>query len=397
VKTVALGEIVRDARPGFASGQDTVDGIVQVRMNNVTTEGTFDWSKLRRVPAPKNLDDLIVEQNDILLNATNSPDLVGKNAVFKEFSEPVTFSNHFIRIRLDNRLADSGLVSRWLTDQWRRGKFRSMCRQWVNQASLDKGQLLSLDLPLPPLEEQRRIAAILDQADDLRRKRREALARLDQVSFAMFVEMFGEPISNSKEWSTSTRLGDVAEIISGITKGRKLNGASVRTVPYLAVVNVQDRALNLETVKTIEATESEISRYKLLKNDLLLTEGGDPDKLGRGALWQNEVSECIHQNHIFRVRLAKDVVDPVFINWLIGGARGKAYFLRSAKQTTGIASINMTQLREFPLILPPIQLQRAFAARVAEVEKLKAQHRTHLAKLDALFASLQHRAFRGEL
>lgn len=254
-----------------------------------------------------------------------------------------------------------------------------------------------LEIPLPPLDEQRRIAAILDQADDLRRKRRHGLERLELLSFSTFVDMFGDPIANPRDWPTDIRLGQIAEIVSGVTKGRKLNGARTRAVPYLAVINVQDRRLALETVKVIEAAESEIARYKLRKNDLVLTEGGDPDKLGRGALWQDEIADCIHQNHIFRVRLRDNIIDPLFANWLIGGPRGKAYFLRSAKQTTGIASINMTQLREFPLLLPPLDLQRSFAARVAEIDKLKAQHRAHLAKLDALFASLQHRAFRGEL
>jgi type I restriction enzyme S subunit len=93
-------------------------------MNNVTTDGALDWSKLRRVPEPKNVAELIVEPNDILLNATNSPDLVGKNAVFKDFPEPVTFSNHFIRLRLDDRVADSRLISRWLTDQWQQSRSR---------------------------------------------------------------------------------------------------------------------------------------------------------------------------------------------------------------------------------------------------------------------------------
>ena len=254
-----------------------------------------------------------------------------------------------------------------------------------------------VEISFPPYDEQRRIAAILDQADDLRRKRREALSRLEGIYFAIFVEMFGHPTTNPKGWPVDNRLGDVSDIVSGITKGRKVNGAATRVVPYLAVVNVQDRALNLEMVKTIEATESEIERYRLFKDDLVLTEGGDPDKLGRGALWQDEIADCIHQNHIFRVRLDREIANPVFMNWLIGGPRGKAYFFRSAKQTTGIASINMTQLREFPLILPPVDLQRAFATRVAEIDKLKSEHRAHLAKLDALFASLQHRAFRGEL
>jgi type I restriction enzyme, S subunit len=142
--------------------------------------------RVRRVPRLKKLVELLVRQNDILLNATNSPDLVGKNAVFRGFSEPITFSNHFIRLRLKSQIADSGLVSRWLTDQWRRGIFRSMCRRWVNQASLNKDQLLNLNIGLPPLDEQRRIAAILDQADTIRNKRREALEKLKQTCVGAF-------------------------------------------------------------------------------------------------------------------------------------------------------------------------------------------------------------------
>src|SRR5690606_5885451 len=95
--------------------------------------------------------------------------------------------------------------------------------------------------------------------------------------------------------------------------------------------------------------------------DLLLTEGGDPDKLGRGALWKAALNDCIHQNHVFRVRLTSKDLNPVYLSWLVGSARGKRYFAKQAKQTTGIASINMRQLRGFPLLVPPIALQQRFA------------------------------------
>lgn len=257
--------------------------------------------------------------------------------------------------------------------------------------------LAGLEIRLPSIEEQRRIAAILDQADALRAKRREALAHLDRLAQSVFIEMFGDPVGNPMNWPESQVLGDVAEVVSGITKGRKLPDTGTRSVPYLAVANVQDKALNLAAVKEIEASEDEIRRYTLRKNDLLLTEGGDPDKLGRGTLWNDELPECIHQNHVFRVRLTDDGIHPLFLNWLVGSQRGKKYFLRSAKQTTGIASINMTQLRAFPLFIPQPSLQEQFVNRLQAIESLKAQHRTALADLDALFASLQHRAFRGEL
>ena len=262
---------------------------------------------------------------------------------------------------------------------------------------INLGILKALPVPIPPLPEQRRIAAILDQSIALRAKRRAALAKLDQLTHSIFLEHFGDPADNSKGWPDSTLLGDVADIASGITKGRVLKGQPTRTVPYLAVSNVQDRSLDLSVVKQIEATEDEIRRYQLRQNDLLLTEGGDPDKLGRGTLWNSEIPACIHQNHIFRVRVTSALVKPLFLNWLVGSQRGKRYFLRSAKQTTGIASINMTQLRGFPLLLPPVDLQQSFARSVAAVDSLKAVHLASLAKLDALFASLQHRAFSGEM
>jgi len=262
---------------------------------------------------------------------------------------------------------------------------------------VSKGVISRVEINLPPVDEQRRIAAILDQAETLRTQRRAALALLDSLTQSLFLDMFGDPVANDRSWPDNLTLGEVADIASGVTKGRKLDGKATREVPYLAVANVQDKALRLEGLKTIEATEDEIARYRLQKDDLLLTEGGDPDKLGRGTLWKEELHECIHQNHIFRVRLTHAALHPLFLNWLVGSTRGKNYFLRSAKQTTGIASINMTQLRSFPLLVPPLPLQQTFATRIASIEALKTTHRRALAALDALFASLQQRAFAGQL
>jgi type I restriction enzyme S subunit len=253
------------------------------------------------------------------------------------------------------------------------------------------------EIPVPALAEQKRIAAILDAANALRVKRRASIDQLDEVIQSTFLEMFGDPVTNRKKWTDTVLLGEVADITSGLTKGRKLRNQSTREVPYLAVVNVQDRHLILDPLKTIEATESEIEKYRLMRNDLLLTEGGDRDKLGRGTLWQDELPECIHQNHIFRLRLHDERLMPVFLNWLVGSDRGKRYFLSQAKQTTGIASINLSQLKRFPLLLPPLQLQQRFASIVEAVESHKVSLRTQCAELDSLFASLQMRAFSGEL
>lgn len=251
-----------------------------------------------------------------------------------------------------------------------------------------------IQIPLPPLPEQRRIAAILDKADNLRTQRREALAHLDALERSIFDSMFSTP---SSTW-TETRLNAVAIVSSGITKGRKTNSQTLSAYPYLAVSNVQDRNLDMSVVKEIEVTSAEAERFRLQKGDLLMTEGGDPDKLGRGTVWNDELPWCLHQNHVFRVRIADhEAVIPIFLSWFLSSPESKGYFLRMAKQTTGIASINKTQLSATPLTVPPLKLQQTFAKRVAGVERLKDQHRTQLAELDALFGSLQHRAFKGEL
>ena len=128
-----------------------------------------------------------------------------------------------------------------------------------------------------------------------------------------------------------------------------------------------------------------------------MTEGGDPDKLGRGAIWKNEIPECIHQNHIFRVRLNQSYLLPEYTCCLVGSAYGKKYFLRAAKQTTGIATINSSQLKTFPVYIPPLDLQNQFAAIVEKTEQQKALMQQSLVQMETNMSSLMQRAFKGEL
>jgi restriction endonuclease S subunit len=167
-------------------------------------------------------------------------------------------------------------------------------------------------------------------------------------------------------------LEELCDLCSGITKGRKIDSSVTVEVPYMAVANVQDGSLRLDNVKTIEATPEEIHRYRLLPGDLLLTEGGDPDKLGRGAIWNGEIASCIHQNHIFRARKASQHVDMEYLAHLVSSPYGKRYFLRQSKQTTGIASINMGQLKRFPVPLPPLEEQRRIAAILDKATNIHA-------------------------
>ncbi len=248
-------------------------------------------------------------------------------------------------------------------------------------------------LLLPSLGEQRKIAALLDKVSDLIAKRRQQLDKLDEMVKARFVEMFGDTIYNPYNWPTQ-QLEEMADIVSGITKGRKTKEQDLIEVPYMAVSNVKDGYIDWTTVKTILATQSEVEQYRLLPDDILMTEGGDPDKLGRGAIIQTPPENCIHQNHIFRVRLNEKLLLPCYFAEFLKHQKAKQYFLRCAKQTTGIASINMRQLKGLTTLVPPLELQNQFATFVEHTEKTKTTISRSLEKLETLKKALMQMYFK---
>jgi type I restriction enzyme S subunit len=199
-------------------------------------------------------------------------------------------------------------------------------------------------------------------------------------------------------WASLDMLGEIA---SGVAKGTKRDSnVVVREVPYLRVANVQRGYLDLTELKTILATERDIAELALQDGDVLFNEGGDRDKLGRGWVWRNEVAECIHQNHVFRMRpYAKDI-QPELISHH-GNTFGKLWFQKAGKQTTNLASINMTMLRIFPVPVGPATEQQEILEQIrAQLESLTEQERTIELALKQSTAQRQNilrTAFAGQL
>lgn len=258
--------------------------------------------------------------------------------------------------------------------------------------AISKNVLGETEIPLLSLDKQQHISAILDRLSNLISLRKQQLAKLDELVKARFVELFGDMLLNPMSW-TEKPLEGIADIVSGITKGRKTQSTELIEVPYMAVSNVKDGYIDWTTVKTIMATQSEIDQYRILPNDVLMTEGGDPDKLGRGAIIHEPLENCIHQNHIFRVRLNRSIVLPEFFAEYLQHQKSKRYFLGCAKQTTGIASINMKQLRALPVLLPPISNQELFSDFVEQVGRQKLTIQQSLGKLEVLKKSLMQEYF----
>lgn len=182
-----------------------------------------------------------------------------------------------------------------------------------------------------------------------------------------------------QSWPT-VRLDSVAEIRTGIAKNGRAAGEFV-LMPYLRVANVQAGALDLSQVKTLEVSPAEVERYSLRAGDVLMTEGGDFDKLGRGTIWNGEIEPCLHQNHVFAVRCDPSKVLPEWLSWMAASHYGRRYFLLCSKQSTNLASINSTQLKAFPLPLPSIrQQERMVAVMRAAEERVRGVSRLIAAK-----------------
>ena len=257
---------------------------------------------------------------------------------------------------------------------------------------ISKSIVESIEIPLPEVNQQKEIAEKFKKLEQLISLRKQQLAKLDELVKARFVEMFGDVLLNSMQWPEKT-LESMADIVSGITKGRKTAEANLQEVPYMAVSNVKDGYIDWTTVKTILATRQEIEQYRLMPDDILMTEGGDPDKVGRGAIIKVPLKNSIHQNHIFRVRLDEQEVLPSFFAEYLRHQKAKRYFLGCAKQTTGIASINMRQLRALPTLVPPLSLQNQFAAFVERVDQQRQTVQQSLDKLELMKKALMQEYF----
>ena len=163
------------------------------------------------------------------------------------------------------------------------------------------------------------------------------------------------------------RFEDIALVAGGVTLGRKLAERKTVTLPYLRVANVKRGKIDLTVIKEVSIAEDEIERYALRENDLLMTEGGDWDKVGRAAIWRSEIPVCLHQNHVFRARMRSVELTPFWFERYFNSPVGRGYFESASKQTTNLASINMRQVRSCPIPIPPLAEQRRIVAKVEQL------------------------------
>jgi len=279
-------------------------------------------------------------------------------------------------------------------------RFLLSSRSGGAQPNINQGLVANLDVPVPPPQEQRRIVAEIE-TQFTRLDAAVAVLQRAQVNLKRCRSSATEAAFASHAAAPIRFLGDLGEIVGGLTKGQKRRpGTRTRPTPYLRVANVQRGRLDLDNIKLIEATEEETRALQLMPGDVLLNEGGDRDKLGRGWIWEGQIAGCIHQNHVFRVRLNPLLAVPKFVSHYANHF-GQKYFFKEGKQTTNLASINMTKLRALPIPSPSVEEQERLVAgledRLSMVDNLECSVEANLRRAASLRHAILKKAFEGKL
>lgn len=314
------------------------------------------------------------------LNAVSMrvPPLAEQRRIVAKVDELMALCDALERESADAMAAHQAMVEALLATLVNSADAVDLARQWARleshfdtlfttDASIDALKQTILDLALrgalePPLETNEASRSTVALASKAKRaiSESESLRRRAPVKRGKLAR----PEDSFPSHWTFTEFDSVFVSVSGVTKGQKVAQREAIETPYLRVANVQRGQLDLGEMKTITVKHSDFERYQLRDGDVLMTEGGDWDKLGRAAIWRDEVPNCIHQNHVFRLRFEQSAILPEWVVLFVNSPLGREYFSRAAKQTTNLASINMTQLRSCPIPIPTYAEQRCIVAKV---------------------------------
>jgi type I restriction enzyme S subunit len=393
VKAGLLAEQLRGVsyKKEDASDSQRLGYLPILRAGNITDAGLV-FSDLVFVPKERVLEKQLIKKGDVVIAASSgSIEVVGKAAQAKgNFNG--SFGAFCKVLRPNAKVYHDYFAHFFKTLDYRRRV--SALAAGANINNLRNEHLDNLQIPLPPLAEQKRIAEVLDKAEELRSKRRAALAQLDSLTQSIFLEMFGDPVRNPKKWPR-LKLVDVCsspEDIKCGPFGTQLSCSEFREegVPLWGIKNV-NKHFELPTHEFLDArTAQRLIQYSIQSGDIVMTRKGT---VGNCSVYPLDFPLGIMHSDLLRLRVDRETCDPIFLSHQLHYSRDVAGQLALISGGAVMPGINVTKLKSLEVLVPGIVLQREFAHRVAAVEKIKATQRASLAELDTLFASLQHSAF----
>lgn len=335
---------------------------------------------------------------DDILFATVRPTLKRIALVPPDLDGAIASTGYCV-LRCDRTRADPGFLYYFLITDHFNARMAGVERGASYPAVRDSDVTTSW-LPFPPLPEQKKIARILSTVQRAIEAQERIIQTTTELKRALMHKLFTEGLRNEPQKQTEigpvpeswevVPLSECAVVQTGIAKGRKVNAKEAVEVPYLRVANVQDGYLELSEMKTITIRKNEQQRFALQDGDVVLTEGGDFDKLGRGFIWHGQIANCVHQNHVFAVRPDRTRISSEFFAYQSQSPYGKSYFLSVAHKTTNLACINTTKLKAFPVLLPPQDQQKDIVEACSSIDGKIRNATNKKAQLDDLFRTLLH-------
>lgn len=323
-----------------------------------------------------------IKHGDLLLSRANTPTLVGLTCFVRQPRAGLMLSDKTLRLNIDPTLAVPRFISYLLQGSSSRRQIETCgTGSSGSMKNISQDEIRSINIPLPRIHEQFMLADILDKVDETIQSAERVVAKLEILRHGLVHDILSHAL---RIVDKVTRLGDVSLIAGGVTLGRRVSGSRVMELPYLRVANVQDGFIDTSDMKTIRILSTELDRYRVRAGDVLMTEGGDFDKLGRGAVWDGSIDPCLHQNHIFRVRCDTTILLPEYLAMYSASPPGKNHFVFLSKQTTNLASINSTQLKSFPVPIPVLSAQRRIVQVVRAHDEELLTRRQELDKLRLL-------------
>lgn len=399
---VQMGEVAKfingDRGKNYPSKDSFVEsGIAFINAGCLSDLNILDKSKLNYITEENynRLSSGKIQKNDILFCLRGS---LGKFAVIRD-NELGALASSLVIIRANEKV-DVEYLKHFLSSD--------LCAKEINayengaaQPNLSASDLKKFQIPLPPLSEQKRIAEILDKADELRQKRQQSIEKLDELLQTTFIDMFGDPVSNPKGWETKPLKNFALKVQSGNTpKGGKENYLK-EGITFFRSQNVWKNKIIYDDIAFIdEETHKKMLGSSLKHKDILMTKTGrintENSSLGRAAIYLGEDDKANLNGHVYLIRLSEKV-NPFFILSILTLPSYYEYIRSLCVGGIDKRQLNKEHIESFSIIYPPIELQDKFAKIKQNIEQQKQILIKQLEQQENLFQSLQQRAFNGEL
>lgn len=396
-----LGDVVQFIRGVTFKPEDlvepgTVDSVVVMRTKNI--QSSLDDRDLIAVPVRfVRRKEQFLREGDILLSSANSWELVGKSCIVPSLEYVATAGGFISIVRPNENLLDARYFYHWITSGETQHKVRHCGRQTTNISNLDVGRFLELEIPLPPLAEQKRIAAILDKADALRRKRQQAIDLADQFLRSVFLDMFGDPVTNPKGWEDLS----LGELIAAPLQ----NGAYYPKEHYVdsgvEMVHMSDAFYDVVqrgTLKRVAAPNKDVEKYALTEDDILISRRSlNLEGAAKPSLIPISDEPLIFESSMIRVTTDQSRLLPKYLFAFLSHPLVKTS--RVFQYVTGatIKGISQSNLAKVQVLVPAIELQREFVGVMNCIDELKLKSLKSGLEIEQAFSSLSQQAFSGQL